>query len=209
MNRPFAVPETAAALIGIAVLVDQHRLARRADEEIRPYILSGPAKPGTPTAGLAKTHARVADSLRAADTWREEGETLAGRGRLVSAVHRLAHRHAGAGERRARRGRRDGRKRIPSFTTLTEQVEVAARVSTPYQEELSHAGMHRINEQHRLFLSRIVRQPPLSIKKGAGSPLERGIPYCRTGSDSTGRSTARPTWSLHSGSPVTTVRNGK
>ncbi|RSM64706.1 hypothetical protein DMB66_18845 [Actinoplanes sp. ATCC 53533] len=54
-----------------------------------------------------------------------------------------------------RRGRRDGRKRIPSFTTLTEQLEAQARVSTPYQEELSHAGMYRINEQHRRFLTRI------------------------------------------------------
>jgi len=53
-----------------------------------------------------------------------------------------------------RRGRRDGRKRIPSFTTLTELLEVAARVSTPYQEELSHAGRYRINEQHRHFLTR-------------------------------------------------------
>ncbi|MDY7083621.1 MAG: hypothetical protein SYR96_00805 [Actinomycetota bacterium] len=62
-----------------------------------------------------------------------------------------------AGDRRTdvRRGRRDGRKRIPSFTTLTEHVEAAARVSTPYQEELSHAGMYRVNEQHRLFLNRI------------------------------------------------------
>ncbi|MCU7728860.1 hypothetical protein ODJ79_34545 [Actinoplanes sp. KI2] len=54
-----------------------------------------------------------------------------------------------------RRGRRDGRKRIPPFTTLTEQLEAEARISTPYQDELSHAGRYRINEQHRLFLDRI------------------------------------------------------
>jgi hypothetical protein len=56
----------------------------------------------------------------------------------------------------ARRGRRDGRKRIPPLTRLTEQIEGAARVSTPYQDELSHAGTYRVNEQHRLFLTRTI-----------------------------------------------------
>lgn len=59
-------------------------------------------------------------------------------------------------DRRAdtRHGRRDGRKRIPSFTTLTERVEADTRVSTPYQDELTHTGTYRINEQFRLFLDR-------------------------------------------------------
>ncbi|MCU7728861.1 hypothetical protein ODJ79_34550 [Actinoplanes sp. KI2] len=217
ISWPFAVPETAAALIGITILimaasflavrrhrrqqrqviaealegmaghlsagpsatarmqrglavalVDQHRLAARVDEEIRPYVLGGPAKPGAPAAdrpvdriaaavddlraiaqrrgaaeatppvrgsalgpvpgledspelrevyeamlttltdrirqanavvlvavalgaGDARTRARVADSLREADTGRQESEALAAKGRLVSAVHRLAH----------------------------------------------------------------------------------------------------------------------
>ncbi|RSM64707.1 hypothetical protein DMB66_18850 [Actinoplanes sp. ATCC 53533] len=151
-------------------LVDQHRLAARVDEDVRPYVISGPAKPGTlppatgrpidhvaaavddlraiaqrrgdagatppvrgsalgPVPGLqdspelrevyeamlttltdrirqanavvlmavtlgagdAKTRARIADALRTADTGRQDSETLAGKGRLVSAVHRLAH----------------------------------------------------------------------------------------------------------------------
>jgi hypothetical protein len=59
-------------------------------------------------------------------------------------------------DRRAdtRHGRRDGRKRIPSFTTLTDRVEAEARISTPHQDELSHTGTYRINEQYRLFLDR-------------------------------------------------------
>ncbi|MDY7083620.1 MAG: hypothetical protein SYR96_00800 [Actinomycetota bacterium] len=215
---PLAVPETAAALIGIAVLImaasflavrrhrqlqrqvigealegmadrlaagpvaaareqraiavalaDQHRVAARVDDEVRPHILSGPAKPGTTTAGgrpadhiaaavddlraigrrlgetaatppvrgsalgpvpdlesspelqevceamlttltdrirqanavvlmavalevgEEKARARIAGSLRDADVRRREAEALAGKGRLVAAVHRIAH----------------------------------------------------------------------------------------------------------------------
>lgn len=151
-------------------LADQHRVAVRVDEQIRPHILSGPAKPEkTPPAGgrpidhiaaavddlraigrrrggtaatppvrgsalgpvpdlesspeleevceamlttltdrirqantvvlMAvalevgdeKARARIAGSLRDADVRRQEAETLAGKGRLVAAVHRIAH----------------------------------------------------------------------------------------------------------------------
>ncbi|GIE35192.1 hypothetical protein Ait01nite_082370 [Actinoplanes italicus] len=59
-------------------------------------------------------------------------------------------------DRRAdtRHGQRDGRKRIPSFTTLAEQAEAAARISTPYQDELTHTGAYEISEQYGLFVDR-------------------------------------------------------
>jgi hypothetical protein len=163
--------ETAGEQRRLAVaLVDQHRLAARVDEQIRPSILSGPAKPGAPPpaagrpidhvaaavddlraiakrrgdtgaappvrgsalgpvpgledspelrevyeamlrtltdrirqanavllmsvtlgVGDAKTRDWIAGSLRESDIERRQGEALAGTGRLVSAVQRLAH----------------------------------------------------------------------------------------------------------------------
>lgn len=53
-----------------------------------------------------------------------------------------------------RHGRRDGRKRIPAYSGVLELIDQAARITTPYQEQLSHTGLYRINEEFRAFLRR-------------------------------------------------------
>ncbi|MEV6343257.1 hypothetical protein [Actinoplanes sp. NPDC051851] len=62
----------------------------------------------------------------------------------------------GPADRRAdaRHGRRDGRRRIPSLTTVADLAEAEARLSTPYQEELGHTGTYRLSELYQDFLLR-------------------------------------------------------
>lgn len=60
-------------------------------------------------------------------------------------------------DRRAdrRHGKRDGRGRLPTYAALVDLIEAGDRVSTPYQEQLNHAGLHQINEQYGAFQERI------------------------------------------------------
>jgi hypothetical protein len=79
----------------------------------------------------------------------------------------------------ARRGRRDGRKRIPSFTTLTEQLAAGARTSTPYQDELTREVLVRINDEHGMFLARMtVVQDRIARARAA---LEAGLELIERG----------------------------
>ena len=55
-------------------------------------------------------------------------------------------------------GRRDGRKQIPTYTDLVALDDNAARITTPYQEQLIHAGLVRIGEEYEHFLARTAAQ---------------------------------------------------
>jgi hypothetical protein len=54
------------------------------------------------------------------------------------------------------RGRRDGRRRIPSYSDLYERVTAGARISTPYLEALSRRGLHEMDREYVAFERRTV-----------------------------------------------------
>jgi hypothetical protein len=54
-------------------------------------------------------------------------------------------------------GKRDGRKRLPTYSGVYELAEASATVTTPYQEQLSHAGSHQINDEFLAYVQRAER----------------------------------------------------
>ncbi|MGI5247117.1 hypothetical protein [Dactylosporangium sp. CA-139066] len=86
------------------------------------------------------------------------------------------------GDRRAdsRAGRRDGRKQIPAYTGLVELIENEARITTPYQEQLSSTGRYQITEEFRRFLRRTESlQHQLSRLHGDLAAAQRAVARAR------------------------------
>ena len=57
----------------------------------------------------------------------------------------------GKRRRDARRGRRDGRKQIPTYTSVLDRVERGGPISTGYEDLLKSQGRHEIDELLRGF----------------------------------------------------------
>jgi hypothetical protein len=87
-----------------------------------------------------------------------------------------------ARERRidCRRGKRDGRKRIPTYTGVVNLVEAGLPVATTYHEHLLDTGRYEMNEAFRAFVDglRPQRARLIPLNNGLASDL-RQVAQCR------------------------------
>jgi hypothetical protein len=51
-----------------------------------------------------------------------------------------------------RKGRRDGRRQLPTYSEIVELLNADAEVTTPYQKVLISSGRHQIGEEYKAFL---------------------------------------------------------
>lgn len=100
------------------------------------------------------------------------------RGRQETAVRALYS----ARERRVdgRCGRRDGRKRIPTYTGVLTRVEAGLPVVTIYHEHLLDTGLYEMNEAFREFVDglRPLRSRLIPLNNGLAADL-RQVAQCR------------------------------
>ncbi len=55
-----------------------------------------------------------------------------------------------------RQGHRDGRRHIPSYTSLMEMLEEGARITAPYPESLASLGRYHMNQEYLAYEQRCV-----------------------------------------------------
>ena len=79
-----------------------------------------------------------------------------------------------------RRGKRDGRKRIPTYTGVVDLVEAGLPVVTSYHEHLLTSGRYEMNEAFRAFVEslRPHRTRLIPLNNGLASDL-RQVAQCR------------------------------